>query len=617
MKKIISMSAVIFLLSAMAFAAVPAAWRLAGNMPNQRQMHTACYNTTDTVLYVLGGNVANPLPQDDAAYANDSLGVLYFKIDTSTPVPSVSEWGWGPTLPSNWAPDCGSGREAVAVYNSDGAFIYNGRLYITPGNTNGANAWGINEILMTDISTTGGLLGTWSVTDNPPAPSGAGYVVFDAGWEVYNNRVYRAAGREALEACTGGGSTYVTSVVSAPINPDGSIGTWRNEASLPADSRWGMLEIVNDLAIFIAGWNSSLGSVDTVYVGQVGAGGAISSWSTSANPFPTVVYMNSGCDDGDYVYVLTGREAGGLGIANSYRAKVNTLGTDIEAWETVASVPYKNKYCGAAGGGGVYILTGGRNQDMASGPITDDLFVLSNAPVMVGNKPALGNWTPADGLVMTSLPDSDSFPDNHLIFHAAMTTTPSESLDYKLLINGAKGWGGGNEVGNSTGGNLYFVPDSTFTAFYFDQRDVSGDNWAPATNSVGNDIGYTWVAVGEFQDEAGETSDWKPDSTVTVMHDDGLNGDASAGDGIYTFEFGIGVGVSLSSAQWKVVRQGGWSDSIKFGANGWSHDPGDSSNATITAPEYNTITLEFDAWYGHLRSTITPYPSVVEDWELY
>jgi len=75
------------------------------------------------------------------------------------------------------------------------------------------------------------------------------------------------------------------------------------------------------------------------------------------------------------------------------------------------------------------------------------------------------------------------------------------------------------------------------------------------------------VAVGTFQSELGEPGgDWVNTSTVTVLHDDGLDGDFIADDGIYTFH------AVLPAGTWegKVVKSDVW--------NGWGTD-GRSINA--------------------------------------
>lgn len=363
----------------------------AGDLPTARQMHSCAYDVTTKTVYALGGNIPASNGLDVILGVNDSIGADYATIDLSGPI-TVSASGQGPLM-NDFKVNCGSADDGVATYNSDGAFVYNGKVYMTPGNTNAAAPWAVNKILMTDIGVDGSLAGTWvdaTATNPPPAPSGAGNVVFDAGWEVYNGRVYRALGREALEACGGGSSIAVSgSVVSAPINGDGTIGAWRTETALSVDRRWGSLYIIDGLAVFVGGYEvGGTTRYSDVYVAPVSSvDGTIGTWSLSANSYPSEIYMSSGCvDHDDEIYVLTGRKEAGVGVTAAYKTKVNAAGTDIEPWTQFATLPVTqgHRYGAASGGDGVYVITGGRD-DAASSTLLESVWVLNtNVPAAAG-----------------------------------------------------------------------------------------------------------------------------------------------------------------------------------------------------------------------------------------
>jgi hypothetical protein len=376
-------------LTPLAFAGPWGTWYSAGTLINIRQMHAAAYNTTDSVLYVMAGNSDDPQPEDFVGQYNDVVGSQYYKMNTAGayPVVDTANSGWGPPM-MQFNIECWDNvalttvTACVSAYNADGAFIIGRKLYFTPCNTNASIPWGINDILMTDISTTGGLLGTWSIAGHP-ATSGAGRVVFDAGWAVHlpSNRLYRVAGREADEGCAGTGVGYLTTAHSGQIQGDGTITNWRSENAIPATANYGMLEIVNNLAIWIGGAYYS-----AVYVSQIGADGVLGPWTASANPFPSNVGFCSGCSDGDYVYVLTGRVSSSVSLTTCYRAKVNLAGTDLDPWEEVAVYPYSARYAAAAGGAGKFFSTGGRNYTDPSHAQTNDIFT-------IGYTSAVGDWS--------------------------------------------------------------------------------------------------------------------------------------------------------------------------------------------------------------------------------
>lgn len=197
----------------------------------------------------------------------------------------------------------------------------------------------------------------------------------------------------------------------------------------------------------------------------------------------------------------------------------------------------------------------------------------------------------------------------------SMATTSSQQrpcLKWRSRAPNYKVTDGETWIGGAPGSNIQLRFDSTgipygqAVVFYFDRRDLSGDDWYPSVDYISDSINadHDWVAAGDFQTEAGETADWISDSDVTLMNDSGAFGDRIAGDGIHTFQFKPLE--SLAYAEWKTVRYGPWEGSVKFGADGWSFDPEDSYNGFWSAEPYNVVRLEFDAGNGHIRNTVLP-----------
>lgn len=102
---------------------------------------------------------------------------------------------------------------------------------------------------------------------------------------------------------------------------------------------------------------------------------------------------------------------------------------------------------------------------------------------------------------------------------------------------------------NYPGSNSWVIttsPDQVVT-FTLNTNTIS-DNWMPTYNIINaNDNPGPVVAVGDWQG-------WNNAGTQ-VMHDDGLEGDAVAGDGIFTYHAVI---ASAGSYQYKPVVQGSW-----------------------------------------------------------
>lgn len=126
------------------------------------------------------------------------------------------------------------------------------------------------------------------------------------------------------------------------------------------------------------------------------------------------------------------------------------------------------------------------------------------------------------------------------------------------------------------------------------------DIWQPSTNIVNaNDMpADPIVAVGQLQSPV----QWTNNGTE-VMHDDGLDGDVVAGDGIYCWHK---VVVTPGTYQWKPVVSGSW--------DGWGTDSRNinAANATVTTTNPNqNVYLYFNKNTGRIAST-TDSPLPVE-----
>ena len=85
----------------------------------------------------------------------------------------------------------------------------------------------------------------------------------------------------------GGGDSLHDDVLSAAINPDGSLGGWATVSHLPQTLIWHTLA-QNGSTVYILGGvkvTGSLNSVNTVYSANVNPDGSLSSWET-LTPLP-------------------------------------------------------------------------------------------------------------------------------------------------------------------------------------------------------------------------------------------------------------------------------------------------------------------------------------------
>ncbi len=248
---------------------------------------------------------------------------------------------------------------------------------------------------------------------------------------------------------------------------------------------------------------------------------------------------------------------------------------------------------------------------------------MAQTPHVTGD---FNGWEDQSGTNALPLLDDGVAPDSAAgdgIYSLAVTiSNPSPgsafTQEYKILAEGVFNSGElgvFNPVGNPFGFRLWF-PDTVIdreVVFTYDSRmPVAG--WLPDSGfsddwTIGHDhdgSARTWVAVGSFQATVGDTGDWNPASTVTVMHDDGVDGDLTAGDHVYTYRFTVPQ--TLTDAECKVVnQQADFTDSTKLCPEGWIIEGiglGDRPGWVFSARIGQTVVLEFDARGGRTRMRV-------------
>jgi hypothetical protein len=121
-------------------------------------------------------------------------------------------------------------------------------------------------------------------------------------------------------------------------------------------------------------------------------------------------------------------------------------------------------------------------------------------------------------------------------------------------------------------------------------------------------------ASGDFNSELGSGADYSTTATNIIMHDDGLNGDATASDGIYALRF---TGIPVGNYSFKVTANGAFT--IQVGNSGYDSDNAYNANGGgISFPVLattDTVTLNFAIATGRYRIQSTnPLASAGPPW---
>ncbi|HEY1645966.1 MAG TPA: hypothetical protein VGF75_06400, partial [Candidatus Saccharimonadales bacterium] len=289
--------------------------------------------------------------------------VAVYTVDYATITPStgaISGWTSTTSIPS--------GDNDYVYFD---ATAYNGYIYILGGGTNTSVTSGtLSSVVLYALICTGnnngvsgcgstaGTIGTWNTTTSLPT------VNANFGLAVYNNYLYITGGWTSLFFSD---LDYVATTYYAPINSNGTIGTWQTGPSLPSPEAVtmseynGYLYAVTNCDIAIPNESYNCPSAATTEYAQVQANGDLSSWqSTGARP--SEVEGASLMASNGYLYVIGGYNASAT-IQSVLYAPINADGTVGSVWTTTTSIPAFSgdgrEYAMTASYNGYLYLTGG------------------------------------------------------------------------------------------------------------------------------------------------------------------------------------------------------------------------------------------------------------------
>lgn len=213
------------------------------------------------------------------------------------------------------------------------------------------------------------IVGSWTATNPLPAGRGENTTV------MYNGYVYVIGG-------SGVGIGIGSSVLYAPINADGTIGTWNGTTSLPAYRHSHASVAYNGYLYVIGGLGANM--LDEVLVAPIHADGTLGSWTGTTNLTFARTDLTSVVYNG-YLYVLSGDDF--ATIKNDVQfAPIHADGS-IGAWQDTTSVPYPNRlYRAAAVYNGTIYLIG--SQGLFLDYYSDVLYAA------IHSDGTIGDWSP-------------------------------------------------------------------------------------------------------------------------------------------------------------------------------------------------------------------------------
>ena len=249
------------------------------------------------------------------------------------------------------------------------AIVTNSRVYLI-GGLSGST---YTSTVYTAIINSDGTLGTWTTGTSLPA------VFYGCNTLVTKNRVYLLGGYN--------NSAYVSTVYTAPINADGTLGTWTTGTSLPGALGLSGVVVTNDRVYLLGGYNNSA-YVSTVYTAPINSDGTLGTWTTGTN-IPLAMHSRV-ITTKNRVYLLGGFN-GSKYYANVYTAPINSDGT-LGTWTASASLPGSLAYGEPITTNSRVYLLGGANSGVPGIAVS----IVYTAPI--NSDGTLGNWTTGTSL---------------------------------------------------------------------------------------------------------------------------------------------------------------------------------------------------------------------------
>lgn len=273
-------------------------WNLSGNLPVP--IASAQHAVTKDRIYILGG--------EDNTYYLSSIYTASINTDGT-----LGLWELAGNLP-----EIISGSQVIVIKDN---------IYLIGGSVD----TGVTNNVYSAVIYADGTIGTWSVVKNLPIGlSNTQAIVINSATGSYN-RLYILGGFT--------GSFPVADVYSAQIYPDGSLGDWVNELSLPA-TLYELRIIVTHNKIHILGGHNGGTWNPSVYTADINDDGTLGTWAETGT-LPNNTMLSAVVVTKNTVYLVGGLESlpeFSQAVTGVYTASINIDGT-LGAWIASSNLP--------------------------------------------------------------------------------------------------------------------------------------------------------------------------------------------------------------------------------------------------------------------------------------
>jgi N-acetylneuraminic acid mutarotase len=253
---------------------------------------------------------------DYTPYYTDQLNTSSTPVKESAGIPWQSQSGFNQSTQSDITGWTSTNSLMTAAYYA-ASLVTKNYIYILGGYN--ANSY-LNTIQRASFDSDGNLTSSWSNAGTLPV------AMTEMGYVATKGRFYLIGGEN--------GSGHLSTVYSAPINNDGTLGDFRKESSLP-DTRIDSVCFVIKNKLYVVGGGNSANFTNTVYQATINTDGTLSSWTTLPN-FPINSHNGKPLIIKDRIYIFGATNDNG--VSNIYYATYDSNG-NIDSWSNGPVIP--------------------------------------------------------------------------------------------------------------------------------------------------------------------------------------------------------------------------------------------------------------------------------------
>lgn len=253
----------------------------------------------------------------------------------------------------------------------------------------------------------------WTSTTNLPGTLQRSQAI------VTKNRVYLLGGFTST-------TTATSTVYTASINADGTLGAWTTGTSLPGALGYSQAIVTKNRVYLLGGYDNTTGFVSKVYTAPINSDGTLGTWTTDVS-LPDVLIYSEAIVTRNRVYLLGGHVIGNS-ISTIYTAPINADGT-LGTWSVDNSLPVALGYSQAIVTKSRVYLLGGYVDD-----VTD--YILSTVyTAPINSDGTLGTWVAGTSLPVTLYSGQTVVTKNRVYLLGGYTDTGLTSGVYTAPIN--------------------------------------------------------------------------------------------------------------------------------------------------------------------------------------